>query len=72
MDGQPNIFELFVKEWITPLLQAYFSIMCMYLKCGGLSRDFTGSFMLDVFKGYFTPLNLGGSCTLDDISCNGR
>ena len=46
--------------------------MCMHFKCGGLTRDITGSFKLDVFKGDFNSLIFGGPCTIVAASCNGR
>ena len=46
--------------------------MCMHFKYGGLTRDVTGSFKLNVFKGDFTSIVLGGSCTIVDTSCNER
>ena len=53
---------------MTPLLKAYFSTMCMHFKYGGLTRDDTGKFNLDVHKGEFTSIILGGSCNIVDDS----
>ena len=44
--------------------------MLMHFKCGGVTRHVTGSFKLDVFKGDYTSMILGGSCTKVDTSCN--
>ena len=46
--------------------------MCMHLKYGGLTRDITGNFRLDVFKGDFASIVLGGSGTIVHASCSGR
>ena len=44
----------------------------MHFKHGGLTRDVTGNCKLDVLKGEFTSIFLGGSCTIVDDSYNGR
>ena len=46
--------------------------MCMHLKYGGLTRDVTGKFKPDVFKGEFTSISLGGSGTIVLASCGER
>ena len=38
--------------------------MYMQFKCGGLTRDVTGSFELGVFEGDLTSIILGGSCSI--------
>ena len=38
----------------------------MHFKYGGLTRDVTESFKLNVFKGDFTSIVLGGECTIVD------
>ena len=44
----------------------------MHFKYGGLTGEVTGSLKLNVFKGDFTSLVLGGSCTILDTSYNER
>ena len=46
--------------------------MCLHFKFGGLTRDVRGNFKVDVFKGEFTSIILGGSGTIVHASCNGR
>ena len=44
----------------------------MHFKHGGLTRDVTLDFKLDVFKGELTSIILGGSGATVHASCDGR
>ena len=44
--------------------------MFKHFKYGGLTRDVTGNFKLDVLKGEFASIFLSGTCTIVDDSCN--
>ena len=46
--------------------------MCVHFKYSVLTRDVTGNFKLDVFKGEFTSTILGGSGNIVHASRNGK
>ena len=48
-----------------PSTISLFLTMCVHFKNGGLTRDVTGNFRVDVLKRECTSINLGGSCNIN-------